>query len=78
MGLQDFKEQIEAHPSTPLDGSFEIAFFMCVDRGGGSLQSRGPTGRHSAGFELVVTSCIMAVYAEVAQALRYRHLTMPK
>ena len=37
----DFKEQIEAHPSTPLDGSFDIAFFMCVNRGGGSLQSRG-------------------------------------
>jgi hypothetical protein len=38
---EDFKEQIEAHPSTPLDGSFDIAFFMCVNRGGGSLQSRG-------------------------------------
>ena len=43
----DLKEQIEAYPSTPLDGSFEIAFFMCVNRGGGSLQSRGPMGGHS-------------------------------
>jgi hypothetical protein len=43
-----FKDQVEAHPSTPLDGSFDIAFFMCVNRGGGSLQSRGPTGRHSS------------------------------
>jgi hypothetical protein len=40
-----FKDQIEAHPSTPLDGSFDIAFFMCVNRGGGSLQVRGPMGR---------------------------------
>jgi hypothetical protein len=37
-----FKEQIEAYPSTPLDGSFDIAFFMCVNRGGGSLEDRGP------------------------------------
>jgi hypothetical protein len=35
-----FKDQIEAHPSTPFDGSFDI--FMCVDRGGGSLEDRGP------------------------------------
>jgi hypothetical protein len=39
---EDFKEQIEAHPSTPLDGSFDIAFCMCVNRGGGSLEDRGP------------------------------------
>jgi hypothetical protein len=44
---ETFKDQIEAHPSTPLDGSFDIAFFMCVNRGGGSLQDRGPMGRHS-------------------------------
>jgi hypothetical protein len=37
-----FKDQIEAYPSTPLDGSFDIAFFMCINRGGGSLESIGP------------------------------------
>jgi hypothetical protein len=41
---ENFKAPIEAHPSTPLDGSFDIGFFMCVNRGGGSLQSRGPIG----------------------------------
>jgi hypothetical protein len=39
---ETFKEQIESHPSTPLDSSFEIAFFMCINRGGGSLEDRGP------------------------------------
>jgi hypothetical protein len=39
---ENYRDQIEAFPSTPLDGSFDIAFFMCVNRGGGSLQSRGP------------------------------------
>jgi hypothetical protein len=42
---ETFKDQIEAHPVTPLDGSFDIAFFMCINRGGGSLlESRGPHG----------------------------------
>jgi hypothetical protein len=40
---ESFREQIEAHPSTPLDGSFDIAFFMCINQGGGSLEDRGPT-----------------------------------
>jgi hypothetical protein len=44
---ETFEDAIEAHPSTPLDGSFDIAFFMCINKGGGTLESRGPTGRRS-------------------------------
>jgi len=38
-----FQEDIEALPSNPLDGRFEVARRMCVDHGGGTPQDdRGP------------------------------------
>lgn len=38
----DFQEEIEAHPSTPLDRAFHIARFKCINEGGGDGTRRGP------------------------------------
>jgi len=37
-----FADDIEALPATPLDAMFDLARFMCFDRGGGTLDKRGP------------------------------------
>lgn len=37
-----FEEEIEAHDPTPLDEMYDVARFMCFNRGGGSLEQPGP------------------------------------
>mmetsp|Transcript_5709 Transcript_5709/g.8687 ORF Transcript_5709/g.8687 Transcript_5709/m.8687 type:complete len:606 (-) Transcript_5709:376-2193(-) len=37
-----FQNEIEAHPSTPLDKAFDIARFKCINEGGGVGSFRGP------------------------------------
>jgi len=37
-----FQDDIEALPSTPLDGAFDIVRFKCINEGGGEGTERGP------------------------------------
>lgn len=39
---ETFEEDIEALVETPLDGMFDLARFMLINRGGGVLEGRGP------------------------------------
>ena len=47
-----FEDDIEALPSTPLDWQFDIARFMCFERGGGVLTERGPYRMFDDDFEM--------------------------
>jgi len=53
-GYEDetFEDDIEALPSTPLDWQFDIARFMCFERGGGVLTERGPYRMFDDYFEM--------------------------
>ena len=37
-----FKEEIEAHPETPLGKMYDVARYMCFNHGGGTLERPGP------------------------------------
>ena len=39
---EHFEEEIEALVETPIDGMFDLARFMLINRGGGELEGRGP------------------------------------
>jgi len=39
---EHFEEDIEALVETPMDGMFDLARFMLINRGGGMLEGRGP------------------------------------
>jgi hypothetical protein len=49
---ETFEDDIEALPSTPLDWQFDIARFMCFERGGGVLTERGPYRMFDDDFEM--------------------------
>jgi hypothetical protein len=44
----EFRDQIEALPPTPLDKMFDIAWYMCIPEGGGELSTRGPYRRRGS------------------------------
>ena len=46
-----FQDEIEALPSNPLDGRFEVARLMCIDRGGGTPQAETGPFREVALYE---------------------------
>jgi hypothetical protein len=45
----DYKENIESIPTTDVDDAFDVAFVMCISKGGGDLEMRGP---HDGGYGL--------------------------
>jgi hypothetical protein len=49
---ETFEDDVEALPSTPLDWQFDVARFMCFERGGGVLTERGPYRLFDDDFEM--------------------------
>ena len=45
--MGDYEDEMETLPTNPLDGNFDLARVMCINRGGGTLQNRGPYRHHS-------------------------------
>jgi hypothetical protein len=46
-----FQDDIEALPANTMDSAFDVARFMCINRGGGELQTCGPYRREQGTYD---------------------------
>ena len=44
---ETFEEDLDALPKTPFDEAFDVAWIMCINRGGGQLKTKGPYYRRA-------------------------------